>query len=158
MTDSPAPHSALVDAAHALINGVPRLARLMRRDLRRHSAGLFTEPQFRVMAYLYREGAQCLSDLAEYQGVSLPTMSKLIQGLSSRELVDRRRDPEDRRRVMLDLTGAGREAYEALLAHTQAHIVEWIRPLSREQVEDVVRVFDLLVRRFDEVDLEAQYE
>ena len=145
----------LIEAAHALIEGVPRLARLMRKDLRMHSSGLFTEPQFRVMAVLYREGAHCLSSLAEYQGVSLPTMSKLVQGLEARELVGRRRDPRDRRRVMLELTPAGESAYEALLRRTESHIVDWIRPLSGEQCEDIVRVFDLLVRRFEEVDLES---
>lgn len=150
--------SSLISCAHALIEGVPRLARLMRRDLRRHSAGLFTEPQFRVMAVLYREGPHCISRLAEYQGVSLPTMSKLIQGLESRELVKRERDPNDRRRVMLDLTETGGVAYEGLLRRTEAHIVDWLDSLTEEQCADVVRSFDLVVERFEQIDLDEFYE
>ena len=147
-----------LDAAHALIEGVPRLARLMRQDLRRHSAGLFTEPQFRVMAVLYREGKQCLSGLAEYQGVSLPTMSKLIQGLESRDLVGRVRDKEDRRRVLLSLTPEGRDAYESLLSRTETHIVDWIDGMTPEQRAELVRSFDLVVEMFGDVDLDTFYE
>ena len=147
-----------LDAAHALIEGVPRLARLMRQDLRRHSAGLFTEPQFRVMAVLYREGEQCLSGLAEYQGVSLPTMSKLIQGLESRDLVGRVRDKEDRRRVLLSLTPEGRDAYESLLRRTETHIVDWIDDMTPEQRAELVRSFELVVKMFGDVDLDTFYE
>lgn len=147
----------LLDAAHALIEGVPRLARLMRQDLRRHSAGLFTEPQFRVMAVLYREGEQCLSGLADYQGVSLPTMSKLIQGLESRDLIGRERDSEDRRRVLLSLTSEGVTAYEALLSRTETHIVDWINEMTPEQRGELVRSFDTVMEMFAQVDLDTFY-
>ena len=153
--DSPA---TFLDAAHALIEGVPRLARLMRQDLRRHSAGLFTEPQFRVMAVLYREGEQCLSGLIEYQGVSLPTMSKLIQGLESRDLVGRERDLEDRRRVLLSLTPQGVDAYESLLRRTENHIVDWIDEMTPEQRAELVYSFDLVVEMFEQIDLDAFYK
>ncbi len=146
-----------LEAAHAIIGGVPRLARLMRQDLRKHSAGLFTEPQFRVMAYLFREGKTCLSGLAEYQGVSLPTMSKLIQGLEARDLVTRERDSEDRRRVLLRLTPAGCTAYEQLLRRTENHIVEWIEALNGEERADVIRIFERLVALFAGVNLDDYY-
>ncbi|MBN1260804.1 MAG: MarR family transcriptional regulator [Anaerolineae bacterium] len=150
--------STLLACAHALIEVTPQLVRLMRRDLRIHSAGMFTEPQFRVMAYLFREGSQCLSTLAEYQGVSLPTMSKLIQGLESRGLVSRDRDPTDRRRVILALTIAGRAAYESLLRRTENHIVDWIRSLSYQEQVRVIETFTQLDELFMKVNLDTFYE
>ncbi len=148
----------LLECAHSIIEVTPRLSRLMRKDLRIHSAGLFTEPQFRVMARLYREGGQCLSGLAESQGVSLPTMSKLIQGIESRDLVARTRDTEDRRRVLLVLTETGRAEYEGILRHTEAHIVHWIKSMEMEQCKEVIRAFNLLDSLFSQVDLDAFYE
>lgn len=145
----------LLDCAHILIEVVPRLSRQMRRDLRIHSAGLFTEPQFRVLARLFREGGECLSALAEFQGVSLPTMSKLIQGLEARGLVARERDEADRRRIVLALTSAGRAEYGALLRHTEEHIVDWIQELNVEQRQEVVRVFVLLDELFSRVEFPA---
>lgn len=146
----------LLDCAHSIIEIVPRLSRLMRKDLRLHSEGLFTEPQFRVMARLYREGPQCLSDLAELQGVSLPTMSKLVQGLETRGLVGRERDAADRRRSVLALTSEGREAYESLLRCTEQHIVEWIRALSVPERTHIIEALELLDTLFSQVNLSRE--
>jgi MarR family transcriptional regulator for hemolysin len=154
MSEEPLP----LACAHSIIDAVPRLARLMRQDLRLHSAGLFTEAQFRVMAHLFREGARCISDLAEHMGVSLPTISKLVQGLGSRGLVARSRDPEDRRRVLLALTPAGVTAYEGLLRRTEDHIVDWIAPLSAAEQRQVIASFTRLVEAFDEVCLPETYD
>ncbi len=152
------PEPTLLACAHSIIEGVPRLSRLMRKDLRIHSAGMFTEPQFRVMAQLYREGQQCLSDLAEYLGVSLPTMSKLVQGLESRGLVARTRDERDRRRIVLGLTDVGVSEYESLLRCTEAHLVDWIRDFTPEQSRQVIESFAWLREAFCRVELPESYE
>jgi len=143
----------LLDCAHSIIAVVPRLSRLMRKDLRLHSEGLFTEPQFRVMARLYREGAQCLSALADLQGVSLPTMSKLVQGLEALGLVGRERDETDHRRIVLALTPVGRSAYEDLLHCTEQHIVDWISALDAEDRLQVIRALEQLDKLFSQVTL-----
>ncbi len=155
MVDS---ETTLLDCAHSIIASVPRLARLMRQDLRLHSAGLFTEPQFRVMAHLYREGSKCFSRLADHMGVSRPSMSKLVYGLETRGLVRRERDPSDRRRVLLALSSKGIEAYEALLGRTERHIVNWIQELDSEQCAEIVRSFHLLVEAFEQVELPESYD
>ncbi len=146
-----------LECAHTVIEIVPRISRTMRRDLRIHSAGLFTEPQFRVMASLYREGERCLSGLAAYLGVSLPTMSRLIQGLESRGLVCRRRSETDRRRVVLSLTEKGVTAYETLLRRTERHLVDWLSPLTPQERAEVVRACKKLDQLISTVDLDTYY-
>ncbi len=149
--------ASLLECAHTVIEVIPRLSRTMRRDLRIHSAGLFTEPQFRVMASLYREGERCLSGLAESLGVSLPTMSRLIQGLESRGLVCRHRSETDRRRVVLTLTETGITAYETLLRRTERHLVDWLGPLTEEERAEVIRLCKRLDQLISNVDLDAYY-
>lgn len=143
--------------AHHIIDSLPRLTRLLSKDLRLHSSGLFTSSQFRVMVRLFREGSQCLSVLADFMGVSLPTMSKLIQGLESRGLVLRERDSDDRRRVLLGLTDSGVRAYASLLERTESHIVDWIGDLSPQQCEQVIDALVLLDGAFGSVVLPTVY-
>ncbi len=154
MQDEP----TLLDCAHSIIESVPQLARLMRQDLRLHSAGTFTEPQFRVMAHLFREGKKCLSGLADHLGVSLPTISKLTQGLEARGLVSRERDPEDRRRVLLTLTEEGCTAYAALLRRTENHMVDWIHTFDLDERKQVIGAFNLLIEAFEHVELPDSYD
>lgn len=153
-----ADEGSLLDCAHSIIDVVPRLTRLMSQDLRLHSSGLFTSSQFRVMVRLYREGPQCLSSLAEFMGVSLPTMSKLIPGLESRGLICRQRDLTDRRRVLLALTDEGVKAYTSLLECTEAHIVEWIGELATAECQAIIDALSVLDRAFAQVDLPEAYE
>ncbi len=141
-----------LDCAHAIIRIVPRLSRVLRKDLRRHSAGVFTEPQFRVMARLYREGGQSLSDLAQSQGVSLPTMSKLTQGMEARGLIFRERDDTDKRKIVLQLTEEGRRIYESLLEHTEQHIVEWIQGLDATTCHKIIESLQSLNAAFEKIE------
>ncbi len=141
-----------LDCAHAIIRIVPRLSRVLRKDLRRHSAGVFTEPQFRVMARLYREGGQSLSALAQSQGVSLPTMSKLTQGMEARGLVFREKDDTDKRKIVLQLTEEGRRIYESLLEHTEQHVVEWIQGLDAETYHTIVESLQVLNAAFEKIE------
>lgn len=148
MTDTATP----LDCAHAIIRIVPRLSRVLRKDLRLHSAGVFTEPQFRVMARLYREGGQSLSALAQSQGVSLPTMSKLTQGMEARGLIFRERDDSDKRKIVLQLTDEGRRIYESLLEHTERHVVDWITGLDAETYATIIAGLQALNEAFEKIE------
>lgn len=148
MNDSATP----LDCAHAIIRIVPRLSRVLRKDLRLHSAGVFTEPQFRVMARLYREGGQSLSALAQSQGVSLPTMSKLTQGMETRGLIFRERDDTDKRKIVLQLTEEGRRIYESLLEHTERHVVDWITGLDAETYATIIASLQMLNDAFEKIE------
>lgn len=141
-----------LDCAHAIIRIVPRLSRVLRKDLRLHSAGVFTEPQFRVMARLYREGGQSLSALAQSQGVSLPTMSKLTQGMEARGLIFRERDDSDKRKIVLQLTDEGRRIYESLLEHTERHVVDWITGLDAETYATIIAGLQALNDAFENIE------
>ncbi|WIY83119.1 MarR family transcriptional regulator [Propionimicrobium sp. PCR01-08-3] len=53
---------------------------------------------------------QRLSDLNRHVLLSQPALSRLVERLIARGLIDRRRDPDDGRSVLLTLTEAGRAA------------------------------------------------
>lgn len=65
-----------------------------------------------------------VKELAEQLGLSLPGASRAVDALVSRDLLDRREDPDDRRQKRLLATDAGRDALhrldEARLAGTAA--------------------------------------
>lgn len=75
--------------------------------------GQVSTHQATVLAHLAGPVPRTLSDLAAAMGVTLPTMSLLIERLVRGGLVLRERDPGDGRRVMLRLTDAGARAARA---------------------------------------------
>jgi DNA-binding MarR family transcriptional regulator len=73
-----------------------------------------------------------LTDLADRAGLSLSRVSRIIDNLEDRGLVERRRCPEDRRARNAGLTAAGAELLEAAqsthLAGVQARFFEHLAP------------------------------
>lgn len=83
--------------------------RLARR-LRQHRAvdGM-SDAQLAVIGHLRAHGTQSISNLAERERVTSPTMTNTINGLADQGWVVRASDPDDLRRVNIELTQAGHD-------------------------------------------------
>jgi len=95
------------DAAQALLRVAPLVMQTVRTEMRSRRALQLSVPQFRTLGFLHRHPASSLSEAAEHIGVSLPAMSRLVDGLVVRDLLQRQGDVQDRRRITLALTPSG---------------------------------------------------
>jgi DNA-binding MarR family transcriptional regulator len=96
-------------AMRALVEGQPTKQRLRDAlDLGRGSG--------RVKSLIWlAEGPLSLSGLAEAVGVDAPYATLIVDNLEERGLVERQSDPADRRRKLVTLTPAGRDAVAEVL-------------------------------------------
>jgi DNA-binding MarR family transcriptional regulator len=131
-----------------VLDVVPLAMRAIRAQLRKHGAREVSVPHFRTLAYLNRHGGTSLSDVAEHIGVSLPSMSALIDSLVMKGLVIRQTHPEDRRRMTLTLTERGRTtlrvAHEAAASYLEAKLGQ----LSATERATVIEAMQVLKRAF----------
>ena len=67
-----------------------------------------TPPQYRVLVSL-AEGKAAASVLAANLAVSKPSVTAVVDGLVERNLVERKHEVDDRRRVAHELTAEGRQ-------------------------------------------------
>lgn len=97
----------VTDVADAIRVGVG----LLRRRLRQVKAaeGEVTLPESAALARLDRGGPATSSELARLEQISPQSMGTTLAGLEARGLVERRRDPDDGRRVVLSATADGRQ-------------------------------------------------
>ena len=72
--------------------------------------------QSRALMVLARSGAMRPGELAGYLRIAPRSATEVVDGLEERGLVARRRDPDDRRATILELTGDGRALMEKLRA------------------------------------------
>jgi DNA-binding MarR family transcriptional regulator len=82
------------------------LGQLMRRLRQEHG---FPLSHGSVLGRLDREGPQSVSDLAGSERVRPQSMAQTVGDLENDGLVERRPDPDDRRRALVELTAHGRE-------------------------------------------------
>jgi DNA-binding MarR family transcriptional regulator len=82
---------------------------LFRRHRQLKAEGELTLPESSALARLDRGGAATSSELARLEQISPQSMGTTLAGLEARGLVERHRDPDDGRRVVLSVTATGRQ-------------------------------------------------
>lgn len=115
--------------------------RLRNRDGR--LAGSVGFAQYRLLSALRREGELAASALAVAADLAPPTVSEMTDGLVAAGLVERRRDPADRRLVLLRLTPLGRREYDSKHA---TFVAAWERELADLDVDALAGAAAVLER------------
>jgi long-chain acyl-CoA synthetase len=113
-----------VDALATRVIGASRaLARLARHLERSLDPLELSLPQYRLLALL-SEGDAAASAVANRLAVSAPSVTSLVDGLVARGLVERQRDPTDRRRQPVAITSEGKKILTAADAATSTRLRE----------------------------------
>lgn len=108
---------------------VMRLARRLRIE---RADGDVTDSQLSVLFALAKEGPMTLGALSEHDRVSAPSMTRTVGGLVDAGLVQRSAAPDDGRKVVVDLTDAGRQLVDATRERRVAWFEEHLAALSPE--------------------------
>jgi DNA-binding MarR family transcriptional regulator len=104
----------------------------------------FQQRWFGVVNQLALHGPMSVGDLAEVLGVTHAAVSQTRSALQARRLVASSGDPEDARKTLIALTGAGRRLVTQL-APAWSALVETARDLNRE-AGDAIKALDALER------------
>lgn len=90
-----------------------------------------------------------VGDLAETLGVSVPSVSRAVDGLVNQRLATRVEDPDDRRVRRVAITAKGRKLVDTVLAVRQAGMECFAEGLSAAQRRKLDAAVDALMDRED---------
>jgi DNA-binding MarR family transcriptional regulator len=90
-----------------------------------------------------------VSDLAELFGVSVPSMSRAVDGLVKAKLATRVEDPEDRRVRQVKITAKGKELVDRLVTVRRAGIEAFAATLTATQRRKLDAAVEALMDRED---------
>jgi DNA-binding MarR family transcriptional regulator len=97
-----------------------------------------------TLATLERTGPRRVTDLAVTEGVSQPSMTAVVRDLHAAGLVERGRDPGDKRVVLVSLTPAGAAYLSARRRSGAAVFAELIDKLPDDEADALVGVLSAL--------------
>jgi MarR family transcriptional regulator for hemolysin len=129
---------------HELMDTAPQIMQSIRTEMRRGRGSDISIPQFRALRFIQRNPDSSLSNLAEHLGLTLPSVSKLVDGLVKQELVIRQESTADRRRLTLGLTQVGASIVNSARAGAQANLAKKLNRLSDIELETIYQAMQLL--------------
>ena len=145
--DGPADHAASDDERLAVLStALERMTGWLRRSAPRSELGLVAMATLDMVA---TGGPARVSDLAAWQAISQPGMTKVVARLAQHGLVERRADPADGRATLVVATDRGRAELEARHAVRVAVVAERIRSLPEEQRQRLLAAADALAALSD---------
>ncbi|MBN2085255.1 MAG: MarR family transcriptional regulator [Anaerolineales bacterium] len=132
--------------AREILEAVPFAMGLIREEMRRHRSSDITLPQFRTLLFLQRTPGAALHQVADHLGLTPPTVSKMIHGLSSRGLIERPGSAVDRRRVELRLTARGSALIVRVRGETISNFAVRLEKMRADEQENLIAALESLRR------------
>jgi DNA-binding MarR family transcriptional regulator len=110
--------------------------RLKERSIQAYEATGLSPYDHGVLALLDEESVETQAMIADALGYDRSHLVGVLDDLEARELIERTRDPADRRRHLVSLTPAGKKALQGLRVVAKQVEDEFFEPLSaQERVE-----------------------
>lgn len=132
-----------VGASHALFTSMRR-----NRGRLAGSASSLSLSQLDLLDSIAAHGPLLVGEIAAHAGVSGPTATRMLKHLEDKGVVTRRRSSEDERKVLVSLTGHGRDLVErqrdALRERQRRHYVT-LSPEQRQVFTNVLRQMATMV-------------
>jgi len=133
LTDARIGGAKPASCAREVMETVPLVMQFIRHHMRSLRGQEMTVPQIRTLWFITHHEKPSLSDAADFIGLSLPAMSRLVDGLVRRGHVTRTACETDRRHVRLGVTERGQAALDAAWEGTHARVTEELSALTAEQ-------------------------
>jgi DNA-binding MarR family transcriptional regulator len=134
----------------AVVRHITETRRRLRRQFAAHESHPLldvhvTMAQLKILIMLSRSGGMSGQELARNTKVALATMTGIIDRLVAQHLVSRREDPHDRRVRRLELTSAGSELVERVIAAGEEQHERLLERLDLPSLQLVAQAFDLIM-------------
>ena len=132
-----------VETAELLHSAAIRVLRMVRTEDAQAGIG---PAQLSALSVLVFGGAKTVSELATLEQVRPPTMSRIVEGLAQKKLVQRVDDEADRRTVRVRATAKGEKLMQAGKARRVRALAERFEALSPGDVKTLFAAAQLMLR------------
>jgi len=122
---------------------VPKLIRSLQNEF--VSIKDITSSQIVILMFLYEGGKTSVGKLAEHMNVSSPTITGLTDRLAEHNYIERKRDVEDRRKVVVTLTKKGKDAVKLFQSGVRKRWEEILKHLTPDERKAYLKIIKKII-------------
>ncbi|QRF68906.1 MarR family transcriptional regulator (plasmid) [Ponticoccus alexandrii] len=151
MTDTISDPTTLAPTSRSLPIALIRAREAMLRELRPMlaEAGV-SEPQWRILRVLSERGPCSVQGLAQAACLQPASVSRILQSMVERALVERVQDRENRRRQVVSVTEKGRALLACFAPASRKITATFVERFGPERYEHLIALLDDFISEFDE--------
>jgi len=115
-----------------------------------------TEQQWRIIRVLAQHGELESKQLADLCCILSPSLTGIINRLEQQDYIQRRRSPEDQRRVLLSLTGKAQAMFERVTPLLEERYREITEQFTQENLDQLSQLLNKLSQIKPEIKAECE--
>ncbi|HDD67277.1 MAG TPA: MarR family transcriptional regulator [Candidatus Thorarchaeota archaeon] len=101
--------------------------------------------EFMVLDLILESDGCSMKDIVNGLTIAASTATGVVDRLVSRGLVERHHSERDRRKVIIELTRAGRQAHEKFRSEALASVEDSVRHLSDDDIRFLIRIMKKVI-------------
>ncbi|ARI79154.1 MarR family winged helix-turn-helix transcriptional regulator [Halobacillus mangrovi] len=113
-----------------------------------------TAPQFVALQWLMDKGDMTIGELSNYIHLACSTTTDLVDRMEKNELVERVRDPKDRRVVRIHVLEKGEQIIHEVIEKRQDYLEEVLKDVPVDDVNTLNQLLHVLHEKMREADKE----
>lgn len=120
-----------------ILETIPLVMRNLRKEVGNHRHPSLKIEEFRVMMFVGKNKGRDLSSAADHVGLSLPSVSKIVDSLIKKEFITRTESQIDRRHLTLDLTSKGQKNLKEATQSAEKFITRKVSRLAASEQKEI---------------------
>ncbi len=124
---------------------------IMQRKMQKGSRALPPRAQLQVLFLINQGDAQTVKDIAQQFGMTSSAATQLVNGLVKSNLLQRKEDEDDRRKICLQLTAEGKKMLLQAKQHRLQKMKILLDPLSDREVVHILRLQEKIIDHWQTV-------
>lgn len=143
-----------LDIEESVLLASKAMVNILAESLLQEGVQGLTAPQFRTLDMVHN-GVNKPADVANMLGISPPALSWILDKLEKGDYLEREMSLKDRRRIIIKLTGTGRDVVQRVNANRRANIRKILKDMETgdiQQLEGGLGAFNKAYIRLKQLD------
>jgi DNA-binding MarR family transcriptional regulator len=103
-------------------------------------------PQVEILSFIGPDGSETMKAIADHLKITPPSVTAIIADMEKKKIIERKTDPNDRRRVSIVFSKSAKVIYSSILKKKNQVLKKMLSRLSAKDTKELERIINILIK------------